>query len=371
MNKKCNIARDLMPLVIDKAASEDSGEFVFDHIAACAECRAQYEEMKKEPDSPAIDHDDSAFANSVQKLKKKQKTKKVLVSVLCVFLAFCMAFAGIEIYNGYLINNVILKPFEELDVRLYSLPSGVVQIYMRDKEIEPTISFMAAHSPKDENGEISLYIELLEPKYPSLERDSIRHPYMVYGEDSYQKLQLIDGELYDISVLFTEHNIKTEEAADSSGIKHTLRWKAPRKIGKIYYGDPSKPDSLVLLYKSGDEIEMISEKDFAEMHNPEMVGESTIFLPDDFYNNASYERSLAEAWARGENPPAIPRKYLPVIASMPDSVEQKEQAFLQVLLVDSYEYPEGFVSGYDGEIIFEEHYAMTTFTIPLEIDDTP
>ena len=48
MNKDCAMARDLMPLVIDNVASEESREFVEKHLAGCGECSAVYEEMKKE-----------------------------------------------------------------------------------------------------------------------------------------------------------------------------------------------------------------------------------------------------------------------------------------------------------------------------------
>ena len=40
MNKDCAMARDLMPLVIDNVASEESREFVENHMAGCDECSA-------------------------------------------------------------------------------------------------------------------------------------------------------------------------------------------------------------------------------------------------------------------------------------------------------------------------------------------
>ena len=46
MKGECNVARDLMPLCIDGAASKESEEYVNGHVAECAPCRACYEEMK-------------------------------------------------------------------------------------------------------------------------------------------------------------------------------------------------------------------------------------------------------------------------------------------------------------------------------------
>ena len=43
---ECNVVRDLMPLVLDRAASDESRELVEDHISSCGECRKQYDAMK-------------------------------------------------------------------------------------------------------------------------------------------------------------------------------------------------------------------------------------------------------------------------------------------------------------------------------------
>ena len=50
----CNVVRDLMPLVIDRAASDESREFVEAHIAGCAECREGRAEggAEKETEAP-------------------------------------------------------------------------------------------------------------------------------------------------------------------------------------------------------------------------------------------------------------------------------------------------------------------------------
>ena len=42
----CNVIRDLMPLVLDRVASDESREMVETHIRSCEDCRKQYDEMK-------------------------------------------------------------------------------------------------------------------------------------------------------------------------------------------------------------------------------------------------------------------------------------------------------------------------------------
>jgi len=46
MKTDCNVARDLMPLCIDEAASEESKAYLNDHLAQCETCKALFEDMK-------------------------------------------------------------------------------------------------------------------------------------------------------------------------------------------------------------------------------------------------------------------------------------------------------------------------------------
>ena len=48
-NNSCSVIRDLMPLVFDRVASDDSCRLLEEHIASCPECRILYEEMKHPP----------------------------------------------------------------------------------------------------------------------------------------------------------------------------------------------------------------------------------------------------------------------------------------------------------------------------------
>ena len=45
-NNECNVVHDLIPLVIDRVASDESRELVETHISACENCRKKYEAMK-------------------------------------------------------------------------------------------------------------------------------------------------------------------------------------------------------------------------------------------------------------------------------------------------------------------------------------
>ena len=78
MNKDCGIVRDLMPLVIDDVAGDESKEFVETHLTACEECKKLYQEMKT--DLPAETEKEEgaiqkAFSAAAEKLKKKRRIR--------------------------------------------------------------------------------------------------------------------------------------------------------------------------------------------------------------------------------------------------------------------------------------------------------
>lgn len=50
MSDKCNIIKDLLPLYVEYMVSTDTRKFVSEHLEHCAECRAEFEHMKKPAD---------------------------------------------------------------------------------------------------------------------------------------------------------------------------------------------------------------------------------------------------------------------------------------------------------------------------------
>ncbi|MGI5883968.1 MAG: zf-HC2 domain-containing protein [Candidatus Spyradocola sp.] len=48
----CAVAQDLMPLVLDKVCSEESSQFVEEHVQSCGECREVWTRMQAEEKAP-------------------------------------------------------------------------------------------------------------------------------------------------------------------------------------------------------------------------------------------------------------------------------------------------------------------------------
>ena len=130
MNQECEIARDLMPLVLDEVASESSKTLVYDHVVGCAECAAYMNELKAEapaPDESRQEEEKQAFAQATEKLKKKKRLR-VLRSVLLGALAACvLLIAG---YFGYwqIAGLKSQIPLDAYDISLARLKDGSIVV---------------------------------------------------------------------------------------------------------------------------------------------------------------------------------------------------------------------------------------------------
>ena len=73
----CGIARDLMPLVIDDVAGEESKRAVEAHLAECAECSRIYETLKQPDPIPARDEQDRLhFRQSMKRVSRRGMAKE-------------------------------------------------------------------------------------------------------------------------------------------------------------------------------------------------------------------------------------------------------------------------------------------------------
>lgn len=80
MKNECSIVRDILPLYTEKMVSEDTAEFVKEHLENCPACRAELEKLREpvEVQTEPIDID----AAPLKRLKKALLMKKVQ-TILC------------------------------------------------------------------------------------------------------------------------------------------------------------------------------------------------------------------------------------------------------------------------------------------------
>ena len=84
MNISCEVAKDLMPLCMDKLASADSEALVNEHTQTCENCADFYERMRKFVRVP--------ITTDISPLKKMKRLRRKRI-LLCVILSLCILLA--------------------------------------------------------------------------------------------------------------------------------------------------------------------------------------------------------------------------------------------------------------------------------------
>ena len=87
----CAVAQDLMPLVIDGAASEQSRQAVAQHVAACSACSQIYREMQSAAPTPvAQGKAEQGFRQAVKRQRKRFRAWKIAALCLGLVVAICL-----------------------------------------------------------------------------------------------------------------------------------------------------------------------------------------------------------------------------------------------------------------------------------------
>ena len=82
MKNECSIVCDLLPLYAEDMVSEDTAEFVKEHLGNCPTCRAELEKLRKPVQTVAAQHVPDIDAEPLKRLKKALLMEKVQ-AILC------------------------------------------------------------------------------------------------------------------------------------------------------------------------------------------------------------------------------------------------------------------------------------------------
>ena len=105
----CDVVRDLMPLVIDDAASGTSRGIVETHLKECPACRGAMEEMRAELAGRKATPADKEFACFVKNTGKKLRRKKV-IAMLSLVVGVISLLIGVYAYLANNSRNIELTP---------------------------------------------------------------------------------------------------------------------------------------------------------------------------------------------------------------------------------------------------------------------
>lgn len=147
MDKNCNIVNDLLPLYIDDVLSDDSRQFVEEHLSSCDKCKKQLEEMKTDVTALPKDKDIKPF----KKIRRKLITRLILIVVLAVALVAGWVF----VWTTYIPVKYVGDQFIA-DMDVVFMDDGV---YLRRENLSSRGDIMMYYGGEDiDNGVIRLYI---------------------------------------------------------------------------------------------------------------------------------------------------------------------------------------------------------------------
>jgi len=130
----CQVARDLMPLVIDHACSTESKESVENHVKECPECNQVITVMRSGSFSTLPLPDDATnFKKFVKKQAWKMKKWKILAVLCTIIIAFGGIFVATQPHVIYgLYANIPMRYIE--NAKLVRTEQGCLMIQMTPSE---------------------------------------------------------------------------------------------------------------------------------------------------------------------------------------------------------------------------------------------
>ena len=159
MKKDCEVIRDLIPLVIDEAASEGSRDAVSTHLAICPDCAAYMQQMESK--LPVQNQDEliaekKAFQTATVKLRRKKALRMIRVALIGVLITCVIIFAGLFGYDRLMKARVEI-PLNSYEIILSQLQDGSVMVSADYEESREELRVSLLES-QETDGKNVLYI---------------------------------------------------------------------------------------------------------------------------------------------------------------------------------------------------------------------
>ena len=105
MRNDCNIVRDMLPLYLEKMASDDTVSFIQEHLDSCEQCRTEFEKMKNFEENRIFKDIDVPYDDVDVKPFKKIKSKIIKIIAIAVVLSVFISEGDYD----YLITKLYCK----------------------------------------------------------------------------------------------------------------------------------------------------------------------------------------------------------------------------------------------------------------------
>lgn len=255
-NIGCDIARDLMPLVIDGIASDAAKAAVEGHTAGCAECGRIMDAMRKESElarQPALpEEQDTRFILFCRRMEKRFTLRRAILALLALLLTTAVIAGGFA-YVNYQVNNASaymrFAPEDAGDAfQLVQNQFGVVSLKLQiDDTAHPYFGCEGHSEPVD--GKLVYYISPKTCAWPhGLGGNGMTGT--IYSD--LFEIQAVDGRLV------TSEYTYYQEFDETGRIVTNRRVDRQTPISQLWLGHGN---DAILIYREGDPVDFPVERD--------------------------------------------------------------------------------------------------------------
>lgn len=135
MKIDCDVARDLMPLVIDEAASESSVDLVKKHLSECEDCNSYWKGMSHE--LPETKKPEEA-GHMLRRLRKVQKTRVLVIAFIGLIVGCLLVWGGFAVRDKRQTEPAVPADLQYYDYRLARTDDEHVAIIVAINELPYT-----------------------------------------------------------------------------------------------------------------------------------------------------------------------------------------------------------------------------------------
>lgn len=244
---QCDLIRDLLPLYVDGAASEESARKVEEHVARCPDCRRALEDMRAPTPPPAPVAEDVNFAAALGQLRKTRGWRRAKYILLGIVVAAALFTLGIMLFPQPVKSQMppggfVVMPPEDGAEPLYAMSS--VTLSLEDYEVSL----------------VQLKGDLVEPE---LESDAVMAIFhvsepVVWHSYSFSMTPALDGDYFD-KIYFAALSRQPQEPADEADglYRYFITYQEGWQEMEIYKGSEG---NCQLLYQPGDTLPTACEE---------------------------------------------------------------------------------------------------------------
>lgn len=114
----CNVIRDILPLYLDNAVSEDTAKMVEEHLHTCKECM----EYKKKMEADIVVTENNEGKKLLRKINGRIR-KKIIISVVAAIAALAaLIVGGIYVYKWMQVNKMARLSINEISFNYMASP---------------------------------------------------------------------------------------------------------------------------------------------------------------------------------------------------------------------------------------------------------